>query len=124
MICNTVVKVRSAPEIGPYQPETEKLPTYIFEVQIYITRCFFKIGPEAPSKVRPTSHRKFFFPQTRELLFLRGNSCKVVSFRQEVNGTRRCPLPLLLYRSPLEKTRREILWSNRIGGERGKPVYT
>lgn len=40
MICSTVAKIQSfskknAPEIGPYQPETEKLPTYIFEAQIY-----------------------------------------------------------------------------------------
>lgn len=53
---------------------------------------------------------------------LRGNSCKVVSFRQEVNGarSRRHPSPSpspRWYRSPLLEKQTEILWPGRIGGE-------
>lgn len=96
------------------QPETGnwKVSSAYFdeEVQTYITDLFsVRNSPRSTSSnVHPTSRGIFFFsdPRIRScgLLFLRGNSCKVVSFRQEVNGTRRRP-SLPLYRSPLRETR-------------------
>lgn len=101
-IAKTTVFSKNVPEIGPYGRKLESFQRLYFEGPKYIRDLSFLRGIHQTTHLVEGFARRFvveyFFSQTprirsRGLLFLRGNSCKVVSFRQEVNRARRRPSP-------------------------------